>query len=59
LAEELSHTALAEQLTSTEMHSYVATSLSILNIYCTQTYYKVTGRYAGTPLSYLEGNSNQ
>jgi hypothetical protein len=41
------------------MHSYAVISLSTLNIYYTQTYYKVTGHYIGTPLSYLEGNSNQ
>jgi hypothetical protein len=37
----------------------MAISLSTLYIYCTQTYYKVTGYYAGTPLNYLEGNFNQ
>jgi len=58
LAEELSHTAPAEQPTSTEMHSHTATSLFTLNIYHTQTYYKVTGHYAGTLLSHPERNSN-
>jgi hypothetical protein len=40
------------------MYSYMAISLSILYIYCTQTYYKVTGRYIGTPFNYLKGNFN-
>ena len=59
LAEKLSHITPVEQLISTKTHSHAATSLSILNIYCTQTYYKVTGCYTKTPLNYLEGNSNQ
>lgn len=59
LAEELSHTTPAEQPTSAETHSHAATSLSTSNIYCTQTYYEVTGRHAGTPFSYPEGNSNR
>ena len=58
LAEELSHTTPAEQLTSTKIYSHAVTSLFTLNIYCTQTYYEVTGCHIGTPLSYLEGNSN-
>jgi hypothetical protein len=40
------------------MYSYMVTSLSILYIYYTQTYYKVTGCYIGTRLNYLEGNFN-
>jgi len=59
LAEELSHTAPAEQPTSTKTHSHAVTSLFTSNIYYTQTYYKVTNRHIGTPLSHLEKNSNQ
>ena len=58
LVEELSYITPVKQPTSTKIYSHAATSLSTLNIYYTQTYYKVTGRYVGTPLSYLEGNSN-
>jgi hypothetical protein len=58
LAEELSYIIFIKQPTSTEMYNYAATSLSTLYIYCTQTYYKVTGCYAGILLNYLEGNFN-
>jgi hypothetical protein len=58
LAEELSYITPIEQLTSTKMYSYTATSLSTLYIYYTQTYYEVTSYYIGTPLNYLEGNFN-
>ena len=36
----------------------MAISLSTLYIYYTQTYYKVTSCYTGTPLNYLKGNFN-
>jgi hypothetical protein len=58
LAEELSYTIFIKQPTSTKMYSYMAISLFTLYIYYTQTYYKVTGCYIGTPLNYLERNSN-
>jgi hypothetical protein len=58
LAEELSYTTPIKQPTSTKTHSYTVISLSTLYIYYTQTYYKITGRHTGTPLNYLEGNSN-